>query len=160
MTTPLTAIKSMCGLLRGGNVTYPVPQEAAAMIEALIAERDAAVAKLAGLLPCDVKVAPATTIRAGCKVETLLNCIGLRREAIADGVAVHTDLRDDIAEGERRATAAIVADIPKIAREIDATLRAVGCYNQQTMTSGSGRHYIEAELRSRLERDHITEAKP
>ena len=31
------------------------------------------------ILPCDVKVAPNTTIKKGCKVETLLGCIELRK---------------------------------------------------------------------------------
>lgn len=31
------------------------------------------------VLPCDVRVAPATTIRKGCKVETLMQCIQLRK---------------------------------------------------------------------------------
>ena len=31
------------------------------------------------VLPCDVRVAPATTIRKGCKVETLMQCIELRK---------------------------------------------------------------------------------
>lgn len=30
------------------------------------------------VLPCDVRVAPATTIRKGCKIETLMQCIQLR----------------------------------------------------------------------------------
>ncbi len=32
------------------------------------------------VLPCDVKVAPATTIHAGCPMSTLLTCINTRRD--------------------------------------------------------------------------------
>lgn len=38
------------------------------------------------LLPCDVKVAPATVIRKGCKMRTLLHALDVRREAIAQGI--------------------------------------------------------------------------
>lgn len=119
MTTPITAIKSMCGLLRGGNVTYPVPQEAAAMIEALTAERDAAVAKAATLSEAERFASLSTLEQAN-----------VYREA-------------GIAEGERRATAAIVADLRKEHTLFHIDRAALVC------------------LSNRYERgDHITEAKP
>jgi len=38
-----------------------------------------------GRLPCDVLVQPATLIKRGCKIETLLECIELRRERSETG---------------------------------------------------------------------------
>lgn len=43
-------------------------------------------------------------------------------------------------------------DIAEMARKIDAALKAAGCYNQQTLTHDLGRLYIEAEMRSAIER--------
>lgn len=42
-------------------------------------EKSAPVVERLDVLPCDVRVAPATTIRKGCKVETLMQCIELRK---------------------------------------------------------------------------------
>lgn len=48
-----------------------ITEELRALLAAPVVERQ-------GVLPCDVRVAPATTIRKGCKVETLMQCIQLR----------------------------------------------------------------------------------
>jgi hypothetical protein len=49
-------------------------------IIALWIKRSAPAVGRTDVLPCDVKVAPNTTIKKGCKIETLLGCIELRKD--------------------------------------------------------------------------------
>ncbi len=76
------------------QVKYPTPQDCEARIyESATPYNTDAIIRAAidiylesvedAKLPCDVRVAPATTIRAGCKISTLLMCIDSRNDADA-----------------------------------------------------------------------------
>lgn len=50
------------------------------------------------VLPCDVRLAPATTIRKGCKVETLMRCIELRKGQLPEFTAFKSSAPHEPAE--------------------------------------------------------------
>jgi hypothetical protein len=63
------------------------------------------------VLPCDVRVAPATTIRKGCKVETLMQCIELRRGQPPEFTVLKGSAPPELAE--------LQAEVKRLNTEID-----------------------------------------
>lgn len=86
LATPAVERKSapVVGMLIDGVVHHFKDEHLVSESGAIVPEADELYRKSSAVerqdvLPCDVRVAPATTIKKGCKVETLMQCIELRK---------------------------------------------------------------------------------
>ena len=73
-------------------------------------------------LPCDVLVQPATLIERGCKIETLLECIELRRERSEKG----PPLKDILSKRQADEIASLRARVEAAEAENERLTKAVG----------------------------------